>query len=78
MSDFILVHVDTAGGLKPSAHQVAVAIGASGNYDWTDATCLGHPCLTSKEWDVMINRLKDSLENVRKQGHAKLTDNRRT
>ena len=74
MSDFVLVHVDTASGLNTSAHQVAVGIGVSGKFNWTDATCVGTTCMTSKEWDATIDRLQSALEKVRKQGHAKLAN----
>ena len=77
MSYFTLVHVDSSGGRKPPSHFVAVAIGESGGYDWTDAEVMGHDCATPEEWDYMIDRLIKSLESVRRRGHAKLAENRR-
>jgi hypothetical protein len=75
MSDFILAHVDSLGGLKPPTNLVAVAIGQSGKYSWSDFTIMGHDCVTHEEWDSMVDRLIKSLEQVRRRGHAKLKEN---
>ncbi len=78
MKNIRLVHVDLSGGHSPPACEVAVAIGESGWYEWTEAQCLGHSCRRADEWDQMIDRLVASLEQVRTEGHAKLAENRRT
>ena len=75
MNDFILVHVDSSGGLIPPTHLVAVGIGQCGKYSWTDADVMGHDCVTPTEWDQMVDRLIKSLEHVRRKGHAKLAEN---
>lgn len=78
MSDFVLLHTDSSGGggLAPTYH-VAVGIGQSGDCSWTkNATVMGHDCTDGLEWDHIIDRLQKSLEEVRRQGHAKLSKNR--
>jgi hypothetical protein len=76
MNDFYLVNADTSGGFTPPKHEVAVAIGQSGRLNWTDAQVMGHACITTTEWNEMIDRLIKSLEQVRSEGHAKLRENK--
>jgi len=76
VNDFHLVNIDTSGGLIPPKHQVAVAVGPKIN--WEEAEKIGHACITAKEWNEMIDRLIQSLEKVRQEGHAKLRENKQS
>lgn len=72
MNYFQLVHVNTVPRDLPPSYLVAVAIGQSGQYDWTNSDVMGWDCATHREWDGMIDQLIKSLERVRRRGHAKL------
>jgi hypothetical protein len=79
MSDFKLAHVDSMPDFESGfKYHVAVTVGDSGGYSWTgDSVVLGPECVTPGEWNVTIDRLIKSLEQVRREGLRKLASNNR-
>lgn len=70
MNDFELISTERGFG----KHVVAVVARPRVRTTWSDEDVMGHDCTSVAEFDELIERLKNSLESVRRRGHAKLSD----